>query len=172
MAKEARVDVILQRIEENIGDELDVHPRHIRRYGVNNIFSRTFAYLLGWKTDGKPVKVGATAAGALKIASVGAGFEKYERNPTSDTDGYITISGTDVKTETFSSVMSGFDIWTKDNDIYVQLSADGITWMDKVMLRGSLNEIWSENIAVKAIKLSNVVTDGSANGSYQVIGRI
>ena len=108
----------------------------------------------------------------MKSASAGAGFEKYERNPTSDVDGYVTISGTDVKVETFSTVMSGFDIWTKDNDIYIQLSEDGVVWMEKIMLRGSLNEIWSENIAVKAIKLSNVVTDGTANGSYQVIGRI
>ena len=29
--KEARVDVILQRVEEEIGDEINAYPPHIRR---------------------------------------------------------------------------------------------------------------------------------------------
>ena len=46
--KEARVEVILQRLEEKIGNEINAYPKHVHRYGVNNIFQRTFAYLLGW----------------------------------------------------------------------------------------------------------------------------
>ena len=41
--REARVDVVLQRVNEKIGNELNVSPSHIYRYGVNNIFQRTFA---------------------------------------------------------------------------------------------------------------------------------
>jgi len=168
--KEARVDVILQRVEEKIGRELNVFPSHIYRYGVNNIFQRSFAYLLGWKDDGEPQKIAVTEGGLLKVTAYPKIAEEYERNPTTDTDGYVEISGTEVITETFSEVVNTIDIFAKDNDIYFQLSKDGITFGKKILLRGSINEVISLDFSCKAVKLSNVVTDGTANGKYQVVG--
>ena len=40
MVKDAKVDVVLQRIEEKIGEEINTVPQYVRRYGVNNIFQR------------------------------------------------------------------------------------------------------------------------------------
>ena len=80
MVKDARVNVVLQRIEEPVGDEVKVEPTHIRRYGVNNIFQRTFAYLFGWTDEGKPLKLACTSAGWLKVATTaGTVYEHVER---------------------------------------------------------------------------------------------
>ena len=168
--KEARVDVVLQRVEEKIGNEINAFPSHIYRYGVNNIFQRAFAYLLGWKSDGEPQKIAVTEGGLVKVATYPKIAEEYERNPTSNSDGYITISGAEEKTETFSDVVNTIDIFARDNDIYFQLSKDGITFGNKILLRGSINEAISIDFSVRAVKLTNVVTDGSANGKYQVVG--
>ncbi len=170
MVKDARVDVILQRINEDIGNEIDVEPTHIRRYGVNNIFQRVFSYLLGWKADGKPVKLAATMAGVLKTAATGAGLEAMERNPTSDTDGWITIVAAVIKTETFSEVMSVVDIMTKSNELYVQLSADGITFQGKKLLRGDINHMKSVDFSCKSVRIINVDQTGANDGSYEVVG--
>lgn len=168
--KEARVDVILQRVEEPIGREINAYPSHIYRYGVNNIFQRSFAYLIGWKDDGEPTKVRVTSGGLLKVSAYPKISEKYERNPTSDIDGYVEISGAEEKTETFSEEVNTIDIFSADNDIFFQLSTDGITFGKKIMLRGSINEVISLDFSVKAVKLTNVVTDGTKNGKYQVVG--
>jgi len=170
MPRDARVPVVLQRVDEPIGEELNVHPQHVRRYGVNNIFQRVFAYLIGWKESNEPVKLRATEGGLLKVASYPRLAEEYEVNPTTGTEGYVTIDGAEVKTEEFSDVVNTLDIFTADNDLYVELSTDGSVFGKKILLRGSLNEVLSIDFSVKAVRLRNVVTDGSANAKYQVVG--
>lgn len=167
---DAKVDVVLQRIEEPIGEELSTIPTHVTRYGVNNIFQRTLSYLLVWKTDGKPVKLAATAAGSLKVASTGAGLEAYERNPSSNVDGWVTIAGTAIKEEVFTKLVSVLDIMSKDYEIYIELSTDGVTYQPKKLLRGDLNHMKSLDFICKTVRLSNVVTDGTKDGSYEVVG--
>lgn len=145
----------------------------LNRWMLNNKVTPTIELPIRYSSERKRYELLKepifTKAGALKAAIVGAGLEKYDRNPTSNVDGYITISGTEEKTEEFLEVMSVIDIFTKDNDIYYQLSADGVEFGKKVMLRGSLNQTISIDFSVKAVKLTNVITDGSANGAYQVV---
>lgn len=168
--EDARVDVVVQRVEEDIGDELDLIPTHIRRYGVNNIFQRVFSYLLGWKADGKPVKLAATAAGSLKVAATGAGLEASERNPTSDTDGWIALSGSTAKTELFTAEVSVVDIMSKDYDLYVQLSGDNVTFQPKKLMRGSINHMKSVDFVTLSAKFLNADTDGAHNASFEIVG--
>jgi len=149
--------------------ELDLEPDYVRLLTLNNKFQRTLPLLSAW-TGSQQVLLRATSGGLLKVSSVPTVFESYERNPTTDTDGYITISGSTTKTETFSQVMYKIDIVCKDNPIYIQISSDGSTWGDKIQL--DAGDVFSENISCKAVKLTNVTTDGSANGSYQVVGYI
>lgn len=170
MVKDARVDVILQRVEEEIGEEITTVPSHIRRYGVNNIFTRVFAYTLGWTAEQKPVKLQATSAGSLKVAYTGAGLEVYERNPTSAADGWILISGATQNVETFSQAMSVVDIMTKNFEVYVELSHDGVTYGAKKLLRGDLNHMKSWDVSTKMVRFSNVNTDGAHNASYELVG--
>jgi len=127
MVKEARVDVILQRIDEDIGDELNVHPKHVRRYGVNNIFTRAFAYLLGWRNDGKPVKLNATTGGLLKVAISGAGFEQIDT-----LTGTAGLSWSSVLT--FAWIPNRIRFESLDYPYEVKFSLDKITWSDSVIV--------------------------------------
>jgi len=111
-----------------------------------------------------------TEGGLLRVTTYPKVSEYYERNPSSNVDGYVEISGNEVKTEEFSSVMNTVDIFTTGNDIYVELSKDGQEFFGKILLMGSVNQAYSIDFSVKAVRFRNVVTDGSANGKYQVIG--
>jgi len=156
--KEARVDIVLQRVEEQIGDEIAVYPQHIRRYGVNNIFSRTFAYLLGWRTDGKPVKVGVTTGGLLKVAIGGAGFEEID-----------TLTGT--ASVTWSDALEF--AWTPNRIRFEALnypylakfSKDGVEWSDAVYVDGDMPRDFDIN--AKYIKVRRF---GGTDAEYFIIG--
>lgn len=170
MPKDAKVDVVLQRVEERINDEIDAEPKHIRRYGVNNIFQRSFSYMLGKLTTGKFKFIEVTSAGALKIAVSGTAIEEIKRNPTSDTDGWIEIGGASEITEEFENPMSIIDIDSKGYELYIQYSSDGVAFSNKVLIRGDINMSKSIDLSTKAVKLSNVVTDGTEDASYQITG--
>ena len=156
--KEARVDVVLQRVEEEIGDEITAYPQHVRRYGVNNIFQRTFAYLLGWRSDGKPIKVGATTGGLLKVAISGAGFEQTD-----------TLTGT--AGVNWSSALEF--AWTPnrirfealDYPYLAKFSVDGVTWSDAVYVDADIPRDFDIN--AKYVKVRRY---GGTNASYFIIG--
>lgn len=147
--------------------ELKLEPESIRELSLNNKFQRTLPLLSAW-TGNKQVLLRATEGGLLKVTAYTGIFEKYEVNPTSGVNGYVTVSGTETKVEEFSEVMSKVDVCCKDNSIFIELSSDGITFGAKIQL--DAGDVFSEQISVKAIRITNVVTDGTANGSYQVIG--
>lgn len=120
MVEDAKVDVILQRIEEDVGDEVEVIPSHIRRYGVNNIFQRTLSYLFGWTEADKPVKIRATAAGWLKVVTSGVGaFEHADREPG--------IAGA-AKSNfiAFDSPVGKIDVIVQDYEMWLYTSVDGV----------------------------------------------
>jgi len=158
MIKDARVDVVVQRIEEDIGEEINVIPSHVRRYGVNNIFQRTFSYLLARKSSGKYVQLQATQAGALKIASVGAGLEKTERKTGVATD--ILSSAV-----TFTYTVSRVDVIAVDYDIYFYPSPDGVTFYDAIRCLTGIRNVF--DLSVKAFKVKRA---GINDSDYEVIG--
>ena len=125
--KEAKVDVVLQRVEEKIGSELKVVPSHVFRYGVNNIFQRSFAYLLGWKSDGEPVKLQASYGGLLKVAISGAGFEEIDT-----LTGTATVDWSDVME--FSFVPNRIRFEALDYPYLAKFSRDNVTWSDAVYI--------------------------------------
>jgi hypothetical protein len=94
----------------------------------------------------------------------------YERNPTSDTDGYVSLSAGTSKTETFDSSVTRVDIFSKDNEIYVAFSVNGSTFKDNVLLCGDMSQTYSVDMTCLAIRFTNVNTDGSHDGRYQVVG--
>ena len=158
MVKDARVDVVVQRIEEDIGDEINVIPSHVRRYGINNIFQRTFSYLLARKSSGKYVQLQATQTGALKVASVGAGLERTERKTGIATD---TLSSAVFFTNTVSRV----DIIAADYDIYFYPSPDGVTFYDGVRCLTGVRNVF--DLSVKAFKVKRAEVNDS---DYEVVG--
>lgn len=120
MVKDARVDVVLQRIEEDVGDEVKVEPTHIRRYGVNNIFQRTFSYLFGWTDAGKPMKLACTSAGWLKVAaSLGASYEHVERK----TGIAVAAKSSFIA---FTNGVGKVDVVVQDFEMWFITSTDGV----------------------------------------------
>ena len=158
MIKDAKVDVVVQRIEEKVGDEINVIPKHVKRYGVNNIFQRTFSYLLGKKSSGEYVQLQATASGALKIASVGAGLEKTERKTGVATDMLSSAVS-------FTTTVSRVDVIAVDYDIYFYPSPDGVTFYDGVRCITGVRNVF--DISVKAFKVQRADVNDS---DYEVVG--
>ena len=158
MVKDARVDVVVQRIEEKVGDEINVIPKHVRRYGINNIFQRTFAYLLAKLSSGKYIQLQATQAGALKVASVGAGLEKTETKTGVATD---TLSSA----ITFSNTVSRIDVIAIDYDIYLYPSPDGVTFYDPLRCITGIRNVF--DLSVKAFKIKRADINDS---EYEVVG--
>ncbi len=158
MVKDARVDIVVQRIEEDIGEEINVIPSHVRRYGVNNIFQRTFSYLLAKLSSGKYIQLQATQAGALKIASVGAGLEKTERKTGVATD---TLSSA----VSFTNTVSRVDVIAVDYDIYFYPSPDGVTFYDGVRCLTGVRNVF--DLSVKAFKVKRADVNDS---DYEVVG--
>jgi len=155
---DARVDVVLQRIEELVGDEIEVEPKHVRRYGINNIFQRVFSYLLAKKSDGKYIQLEATLAGALKVASVGAGLEYTERK---------TGTATEVLSEAvvFSQVISRLDVYVETYEMYISPSPDGVTFYDYLRCIPGVRNIF--DISMKSFK---VLRAGLNDVNYEIVG--
>ena len=156
--KEARVDVILQRVNEKIGPELDVSPSHIYRYGVNNIFQRTFAYLLGWRSTGEPIKIGATSGGLLKVAISGAGFEEVDT-----LTGTATVDWSSVLE--FSFVPNRIRFEALDYPYIAKFSIDNVTWSDAVYIDGETPRDFDIN--AKYIKVRRY---GGTDAQYWIVG--
>ena len=156
--KEARVDVILQRVEEKIGNELNVFPSHIYRYGVNNIFQRAFAYLLGWKSNGEPQKVAVTSGGLLKTAVSGAGFEEID-----------TLEGTAganwSDTLAFAWTPNRIRFEALNYPYLAKFSVDGVTWSDAVYVDGEQPRDFDIN--ARYVKVRRY---GGTDADYFIIG--
>jgi len=156
--KEARVDVVVQRVEEKIGKELNVVPSHVFRYGVNNIFQRSFAYLLGWKTNGEPVKISATESGLLKVGISGAGFEEID-----------VIKGTATAnwsgTLEFAWIPNRIRFEAVDYPYIAKFSKDNVTWSEEIYVDGDTPRDFDIN--AKYVKVRRY---GGSDATYWIIG--
>lgn len=158
MPKDAKVDIVLQRIEEDIGDEIDVEPKHVRRYGVNNIFNRTFSYLVAKLASGKFSFLQATVGGALKVASVGAGLERTESKTGVATD---TLSGA----IDFTQAISRVDVYVEDYDMYLRPSPDGVSFYDGLRCLPGIRNVF--DMAMKSFKVERA---GINDVDYEIVG--
>lgn len=156
--KEARVDVILQRVEEKIGRELNVVPSHVYRYGVNNIFQRSFAYLLGWKSDGEPQKVAVTEGGLLKVGISGAGFEEIDV-----LKGTATADWSDSLE--FAWIPNRIRFEAVDYPYIAKFSKDNVTWSEEIYVDGETPRDF--DICAKYVKVRRY---GGSDATYWIIG--
>jgi len=156
--KEARVDVILQRVNEKIGGELDVSPSHIYRYGVNNIFQRSFAYLLGWKTNGEPQKVAVTEGGLLKVGIAGAGFEEIDV-----LKGTATVDWSSVME--FSFVPNRIRFESLDYPYVAKFSRDNVRWSEEIYVDEGTPRDY--DICAKYVKVRRF---GGTDAQYWIVG--
>lgn len=161
---------VYQKIRENLLTELDQIPETIQNWYSSNEVLRSLSYLIGFKDSNEAVVIRATSGGLIKVSSYPPIFETAERNPSSDADGWVALSSATAKTETFTELCERVDIYGKDFELYYQLSTDGSTFQDKILLRSDINQAVSLDFSVKAVKFVNADTGGSADASFQVIG--
>jgi len=156
--KEAKVDVVLQRVEEKIGRELNVVPSHVFRYGVNNIFQRSFAYLLGWKSDGEPVKLQASYGGLLKVAISGAGFEEIDvLKGTATADWSPSLE--------FAWIPNRIRFEAVDYPYIAKFSKDNVTWSEEIYVDGETPRDFDIN--ARYVKVRRY---GGSDATYWIIG--
>ena len=156
--KEARVDVVVQRVEEKIGRELNLVPSHVYRYGVNNIFQRAFAYLLGWKSDGEPVKLQASYGGLLKVAISGAGFEEIDvLKGTATADWSPSLE--------FAWIPNRIRFEAVDYPYVAKFSRDNVTWSEEIYVDGETPRDFDIN--AKYVKVRRY---GGSDATYWIIG--
>lgn len=159
MTEDAKVDVVLQRIEEDVGDEVSVIPAKIRRYGVNNIFQRTLSYLFGWTDDDKPMKLRTTSAGWLKVAtSAGTAYEYAER-----------LTGIAVAAKSsfiaFTPAVSKVDVFVKDWDMWFITSRDGVSEQGAIRCLPNIRNVFE--ITCTHFKVQRAVAN---DVEYEVVG--
>jgi len=129
MVRDAKVDVVLQRVEEKVEKGLKLIPEKIRRYGVNNIFTRTFSYLLGWTVEDEPVKLRATTAGDLKVTATRLGLEYIER--------YTGTAGVhESAVVSLNRRANWFSIYPYDAPLFLRVMMPGGIWSDQIFCRG------------------------------------
>lgn len=157
--KDARVDVVLQRIEEDVGDEVELEPKKIRRYGVNNIFQRTLSYLFGWTDEDKPIKLRANAAGWLKVATTaGTAYEHMERE-----SGIATLS--ESNPVAFGNPVSKVDVYVQDFEMWLILSNDGIDYEDPIRCLPHIRNIFEMTVHSFKVQRTDV-----NDVEYEVVG--
>ena len=142
--KDAPVDVILQRIDENVGNELEVIPKGVRRYGVNNIFQRTLSYLIGKTSAGTFKPLVSTVGGVLKVASVGAGLERSEIKTGT------ALAALSAAIE-FTKPVSRLHVGCTAYELYLYHSPDGVTFYGPLHCYDYYPNVF--DITCKAIKV-------------------
>jgi len=145
-------------IEEDFIEDLNLDPRKPIRFFIHNIIRRCFSFLFGWYGK-KPVRLKATAAGELVVATTGTGYNHNQTKSGTAADTY----GTDI---TFTNTCSRVDVWVWDNPAIIKRSADGITYDDEIEI--SANSFYSFDCSTKMMNIKNK-TAGS-NARYQFVG--
>ena len=167
--KGAKVNSIDQLVDANLKiSEFEHKPSQVRQWFTNNIIRPAFAYMVGW-TGSKAVMLRVTSAGALKTSASATAIENYQVNDAISGIGYLLITGITTVTITLSEVHSSIDLYSRDNEIYVELDNGNGSFGSKILMRGNLNEVSSHDIVVKRIRFSNVVTDGTSDGKVMCV---
>ncbi len=161
MAKKAIVpDEVWQNLIDNrLAENVDTDPKSPARYFVNNLFQRCLCHLVG-RSDLTAVMLKATAAGELKVATSGTGFEH------NDTIAKFAVADAYAE-KSFAQVVSRVDItvWTF-GVIIKRIFADGGAYEDEIELVA--NTLYSFDCSTYKISVKNA-TPGS-NASCQLVG--
>jgi hypothetical protein len=133
-------------------------PSYVRRFFVDNVFSRTFAQLLGW-TGTKNVLLQATASGYLKVSSTGTVNEHNITSAGNAPDAY----GAAID---LGRLCPTIDIFTWDFALVLKKSLDDVTYDSEIEIPP--NFMYSFDCDARYIKVKNKVALSVSR--YQLIG--
>lgn len=161
MAKrEIAVAEVWQNLLENFfKEDVTLDPEFVERFFVSNKVQRTLAHLVG-QTDTAAVRIRATAAGELKVAPSGTGYEHNESIAK------FTVADAYAE-KIFSQVVSRCDVTTWSFGIIIKRRPTaGSGYEGEVELPA--NTMYSFDCSTQAISVENA-TPGS-NASCQIVG--
>jgi len=151
-------EIIQNIIQDDIQEDLKFDPSSPRRFFITNIFSRALAHLIGW-TGQKSVRLTATAAGILKVAPTGAGFQYNDTKAGSAADAY----GAPLA---FDTIVSRVDLYIWDNSAIIKKTLDGVLYQDEIEIPP--NVFFSFDCNVHSINIKNKTALAVAR--YQIVG--
>ena len=155
----AEVQEQVQDLLENFFlEDLELSPEFVKKFFVSNLVQRTLAHVVG-QGKKRAIPILASEAGALKVADIGGGTSSYETLPKA------AISDTLTKKE-FTRVCSRVDVTTWDKPVIIQLSDDGVTFGEDIVVNAGV--FYSIDQSVKAVKYKNEAADG--NATLQLVG--
>ena len=147
-------------ISQVFGEDIEFDPEDVERFFVNNLVQRTLAHLVGQGRD-KGIRIRATEAGALVVASTGTAIEDNETVTA-------TIVAAAVEEEELSQVCSVVDITIWDFDVLLRRSPDGVRWGG--WIERPADSDYSFDASCLKFEIKNKDTDGSHDARYQIVG--
>jgi len=148
-----------QSIEHDMATELEMRPQRQQNWFIDNFFRRGLAYLVGFTEalDARLVKV--TAAGAIKVVSVGGGFTDYVVNSGVGANAYAA-----GQTHEFPVFYSRWDILIEMFGAVVSFRKEDGTWGDDISLPVGT---YTEDIVARGIRVRNRIA--FQNTEYEVV---
>lgn len=143
--------------EDGLNVDLKIRINRFTKFFLSNIFGRALSYLVGWTGD-KALMLRCTAAGILKTASTGSGFEHNVTYTGSSVNAYVAILPTTL-------IFSRIDLWIYTNDIEIKRAPDMGTF-DLSFVFGD-TEFYSFDAVTLQLELRSNV--GGAHGTYKII---
>lgn len=157
-------DIVVREVWQNLienyfREDVKLDPDYVERFFVSNKVQRSLAHLVG-QTDEAAVRIRATAAGELKVAPTGAG---YEHNLTID-----KFAVADAYAEkTFTRVVSRVDITTWSFGIVIKRKPTaGAGYEGEIEIPA--NTMYSFDCSTIYISVKNAVP--GSNASCHIVG--
>lgn len=145
--------------DKDAGADIETRVERFKAFWVNNIFRRTFSYLVGWSANGWR-RLSCTTAGILKVSSTGTIFEYNDTHSGTAADTY----GAAI---TFASTASAVEIWVTTNSLTFKRSNDGgSTYDDEIELEAG--SYYTYDCSTTDIQVKN--TTAGSNADYQIVG--
>ena len=155
--KSIKIEEMIQHIRERLLEDIHFDPSQVRRFFVSNIFVRALAHLIVWTSRGA-MRARGTAAGILKVAPIGSGFE-HNQMFTGTVDGEWVILR-------FTVPVSRVDVWIYNEDAHICRLASGVSfdgWFEV-----PADSFYSFDCVTKDMQIRNAT--GAVNCRYQIVG--
>jgi hypothetical protein len=150
---------VLQRIQsEKLFEILDLDPKYLPWFYVDNVIQRVFARTMGMGPYG-PVTIKCNEEGSLYVAGLGGGYTRNETKKGNAPDAYGTAIA-------FSVPMGRIDLYTFDNKMVFKRTRDGVIWDDEIEV--FKDSFYSMDCTTLQLKLHNYQAGLIAR--YQLIG--
>ncbi len=156
--RSAEVEKWVQRIDEDLKEDMTLYPSEIPVWYVDNEVKRVLAHLVGVTEDGKAKRIKVTAEGLLKVSAYPAVFEEYTVKKGTGSDDYTAENIFE-----FSESYNRWDILLEGGDAIISFKKANGTWGEDITLPEGFH---SYEFSALGIKIKN--RNAGVNVSYEI----